>query len=514
MRGLRRIVALAGAASLGLVAGVVPVGTAHGDALTGLASGLPSVTHSEAFAEVRVQVDPHAERRLTRQETDFVDFEPAPFERSDSSSSANARSRGTYQANITESPGAVEIVARGHLDTRGRCGGNRCGEPQAEATASLVVDLSATGDIPYTLDATLNASGHAHPCATAEIQLLGDDVAEDLIVSGPNTATDPGCNAALPGHVLVSTDGVVHASGTLRFALDVQLDLIDPGSIRTDVLHADWDLLLTLYPACTVLGTDEGEPIDGTPGDDVLCGLGGADAIEGGGGADLIFGGDGGDTITAGSGEDTVFGGSQVDLIDGGEDGDTVYGGGEDDEIVGGGGSDLLYGDAGSGPEAPDDGRDTIHGGPGPDVILGGGGSDHLFGDEGEDVLSGGTDDDTIDGGTATDFINGGRGNDDLSGNGGVDEIHGDVGDDLIHGGTGNDRLFGEAGSDKLLGQDGNDLLVGGTRKDVLRGGDGNDDLRSRDGIKETVDCGRGASDRFQADVSDIRSGCEFGTSG
>lgn len=58
-----------------------------------------------------------------------------------------------------------------------------------------------------------------------------------------------------------------------------------------------------------IIGSVDGDRIDGRGGDDTICGRGGGDDIEGGRGDDIIYGGPGGDTIHGDPGDDLLFGG-------------------------------------------------------------------------------------------------------------------------------------------------------------------------------------------------------------
>ncbi len=109
--------------------------------------------------------------------------------------------------------------------------------------------------------------------------------------------------------------------------------------------------------ACTIIGTDKSDYLEGTAGDDVICGLRGNDVIDGKGGRDLIcgdaghdtlFGGDGPDTLIGGSGEDRLFGGSGDDELDGNQGKDWLDGQAGDDFLVGGLGKDSLDGGQGN----------------------------------------------------------------------------------------------------------------------------------------------------------------------
>ena len=73
----------------------------------------------------------------------------------------------------------------------------------------------------------------------------------------------------------------------------------------------------------TIVGSEKGEKIRGTSGNDVIVGLGGNDRIYGRGGNDIICGGEGNDKIHGNSGNDVLIGGLGADKIYGGHGVDT-----------------------------------------------------------------------------------------------------------------------------------------------------------------------------------------------
>lgn len=186
------------------------------------------------------------------------------------------------------------------------------------------------------------------------------------------------------------------------------------------------------------------------PGDSIL-GTSRADTLDGGDGRDTIVGASGSDIICSGSGSDSVDGSSGRDKIFSSHGNDTVAGGSGSDYVRGGLGDDKLSGGSGN---------DTIFAGVGDDKIDGGGGADLIYGQGGADVVKGLSGDDTIVGGFDNDTIDGGEGADRLLGDKGTDSINGGVGDDTIMGGTGDDTIVGGEGKDLLVGGDGRDSFV------------------------------------------------------
>lgn len=112
------------------------------------------------------------------------------------------------------------------------------------------------------------------------------------------------------------------------------------------------------HPA-TIVGTDQADALEGTPGRDVIVAGRGNDIIDGKGGRDIIC---------ANEGHDTVYGRGGNDIIDAGPGDDVIFAGRGEDRVSGQSGTDLLEGGAGD---------DRLRGGPGPDTARGQGGHDH-----------------------------------------------------------------------------------------------------------------------------------------
>lgn len=224
-----------------------------------------------------------------------------------------------------------------------------------------------------------------------------------------------------------------------------------------------------------VFGSNHGDSIIGDNTANEFAGLAGNDTLTAGGGIDtvytsgninlaamanvenIVFTGTGpvsiigtadGNTLNGGVGGDGIDGGAGNDVLNGGDGNDSLYGGVGEDVLNGGNGFDYLRGDAGN---------DTLNGGADNDFLDGGVGFDHLIGDVGNDTLNGGADNDILDGGA------------------GNDNLIGDVGNDALFGGNDNDTLIGGSGNDNLDGGFGDDQIWGGLGKDVLKGGAGKD---------------------------------------
>jgi len=286
-----------------------------------------------------------------------------------------------------------------------------------------------------------------------------------------------------------------------------------------------------------VTGSDFGDTIIGTAGDNKIDGGNGDDHIFGGTGANTINGGDGNDTITL-QFEGTGLA-ANMDTIDGGPGIDTLAF------------SEALPGDFGVfvalstnsatvvqsihtdgafthfANEATVTGIENVTGTNQADVILGDGDANTLLGNGGDDVLEGGAGADYLDGGDGNDrFIEfgAGHGGDEIHGGAGIDTVeytsgggvtpgapdpdravivtladNGNAGTAIMfvdgplgHPGVVEDHLYdienvtgsdfddtltGNSGDNKLLGGFGQDHLNGGGGKDTLNGGPGHDVL-------------------------------------
>lgn len=130
------------------------------------------------------------------------------------------------------------------------------------------------------------------------------------------------------------------------------------------------------FDGLPIFGTERGDSIRGTNGNDLIFALEGGDSVKGDNGHDCLVGGPGGDSLEGGNGQDVVVGGE------------------DNDSLRGDNGQDLLLGEGGS---------DSLRGGHGNDVLVGGEGSDSLRGEQGSDDLDGGAGEDAADGGQGRD---------------------------------------------------------------------------------------------------------------
>lgn len=277
-------------------------------------------------------------------------------------------------------------------------------------------------------------------------------------------------------------------------------------------------------------GTNNGETLVGTDGNDLIYGYNGDDTINGGHGHDIIYGGDQNDTLHGGWGNDNLIGGTGDDKL---------YGEWGDDTLDGGYGNDTMHGGNGNNLFIPGLGNDKMHGGDdhdtvdysalsqgvnvtmhqqltGTGTVTGTGGLvkndtltsiEKVIGGQGNDTMilgarteaAGGAGDDTFKSGTGANVINGGGGFDTVSYMGRDDGITVDLarktasdGDTLIEienviGTAHGDLITGNAAANELFGGDGRDYLKGGAGNDRLIGGRGGDSLEGGSGADRFV---------------------------
>jgi Ca2+-binding RTX toxin-like protein len=168
-------------------------------------------------------------------------------------------------------------------------------------------------------------------------------------------------------------------------------------------------------------GSNFGDFLTSTYGDDTVNGLGGADYIDARSGNDTLYGGAGADQIYAGDGNDILEGGLDNDYLDGGNNIDTASyanaGAGVTVDMLNGAintgeaAGDVLYqienltGSILNDNLYGDNLNNTISGGDGDDSLLGRGGNDTLLGGQGVDVLTGGDGNDILTGGLDGDIF-------------------------------------------------------------------------------------------------------------
>lgn len=130
----------------------------------------------------------------------------------------------------------------------------------------------------------------------------------------------------------------------------------------------------------TIIGSERGDDLVGTPWADLIIAGAGADSVTGRGGADVICGGDGIDHILGGPGNDRIWAGEGDDVVRGNGNDDVLFGEAGVDVVIGGPGDDALDGG---------DDDDGLYGEGGADDLDGGGGENGCFGGKGTDQLAG-----------------------------------------------------------------------------------------------------------------------------
>ncbi|TVV69953.1 calcium-binding protein [Sphingomonas solaris] len=232
-----------------------------------------------------------------------------------------------------------------------------------------------------------------------------------------------------------------------------------------------------------IIGTDNGETLNGTPEDDTIIGNDGEDVINGLGGNDTIDSVDRPTNIFAGSVD------PKRDVVDAGEGNDTVTGG-RLDQLQGGAGTDtlllnfnfngpvagsatpinLIFDAAGTGTAS--DGT-SISGFERLILNLSDTGDNNVDTGNVEASITSGNGNDTLTTGIGNDILFGGGGNDILTAGGGNNQISGGTGDDIITAGSGDDSVgvaIATDGADRVNLGAGNDTV----RFDRFDGGTGN----------------------------------------
>jgi Ca2+-binding RTX toxin-like protein len=266
-----------------------------------------------------------------------------------------------------------------------------------------------------------------------------------------------------------------------------------------------------------IVGTDNGDSLNGTSGRDRIFGLGGNDEISGRGRPDFLDGGPGQDLVLGQGGSDKIVGSTEV----------PTEPGADDDVLDGGSGHDwVTYLDL-TEPVVIDLSQQAAFSTLQQDQLISienaigssslttfiGDEADNLFigvGDSSDFISSAGDDTYVSDSGfvlisyfddPAGIVMNGNHVQD---GFGDTDRIFVDVRpqiigslfDDVMVGTKGSDWLDGADGQDEIHGGKGSDLLNGGLGDDLIDGGRGSDWLLLgfRDDAEQTVDLGAGTA--------------------
>ena len=204
-----------------------------------------------------------------------------------------------------------------------------------------------------------------------------------------------------------------------------------------------------------VTGTEANDYLMGTDEGDTLDGLGGADYMEGGPGDDAYVVDHAGDQVyeNPDEGVDTIYSSVSYELPADVER--LVLTGDADINAYGNDYGNEIYGNAGANTLLGLDSDDFLDGGAGNDNLDADGGNDSLYGGDGNDNLTAGSGDDYLDGGAGDDSLMGGAGDD-------VYRFDAGYGMDTASDSGGNDVLVlgGLAPADLTFLRSNNDLTV------------------------------------------------------
>ena len=372
---------------------------------------------------------------------------------------------------------------------------------------------------------------------------LAGDVGDDVLEGGAGDdqlAGDVGDDTLEGGLGADTLDGgagydtATYAGSPVGVRIDLAAQTFQGGDAAGDAL-TDIERIVGSGQGDVLQGSDETDHLVGAGGDDELYGRAGDDTLAGGAGADTLDGGAGGDTASYADSPAGVEVNLDTGAGTGGEaSGDTLV---NIEHVLGSAHVDVLRGDAGANWFAGAGGNDLLYGGAGNDVLAGGVGDDELDGEAGDDTLNGDPGADTLDGASGVDTLSyadseaavrvdldsravsggdaegdtihgfeqvvGSAYDDELRGSPGVNRLWGGAGNDKLVGLSGDDWLYGDAGNDGLFGSRGNDRLDGGGGNDLLKGNDGADTLDGGEGHDRLY--GGGNNDRLDGGGGDDR---------
>ena len=137
----------------------------------------------------------------------------------------------------------------------------------------------------------------------------------------PSSAPDPGSTTTTTTtSSSTSTSTTSTTAPTTSTTTSTTTTVPEPPELTCAGLVVTVDLAAGQSPTAgddVILGTPNGDTIDGLEGNDVICGEGGDDIINGGPGDDTITGGGGNDVLNGDAGNDTLTGGASVDTLNG-----------------------------------------------------------------------------------------------------------------------------------------------------------------------------------------------------
>jgi len=116
-------------------------------------------------------------------------------------------------------------------------------------------------------------------------------------------------------HIVDIAAGSNHAVATDAFGRVYAWGASSFGRLGYEPDGVSADAPVLIAPEGIAVGTERGEIVRGSLGEDRLFGLGGADDLGGGAGRDLLLGGGGDDRLTGGAGADRLIGGAGEDVF-------------------------------------------------------------------------------------------------------------------------------------------------------------------------------------------------------
>jgi CSLREA domain-containing protein len=233
-----------------------------------------------------------------------------------------AGNTGTEGANLAAGFGTITIGSSVVAEPLG--GGVNC-------TAVSLPSAFASAGFSFVSDATCN-SGPDDTISAADPQL------GSLADNGGTTQTRlPAATGPIGGLIPLANCGLPNDQRNVSRPQGVRCE---PGSVEIE----EEGVPLTGTKGDDVLsGTPFNDLIRGLAGDDTLSGLGGHDQLEGGPGRDRMDGGTGDDVLIGGPGNDHLDGGPGNDRLDGGPGRDVLIADSPADVLVGGPGRDECF---------------------------------------------------------------------------------------------------------------------------------------------------------------------------
>ena len=188
---------------------------------------------------------------------------------------------------------------------------------------------------------------------------------------GPEQEDDPAtpsdCTESGPGEFTTDRDDEVRIAEFQAFSSPSAVTAPagtgagpGPGPDPIAELPKECHRLASLSGANIMIGTMDGDVLEGTSGRDGICGRAGRDHIRGLDGNDILIGGRGRDRLRGQGGNDALYAGAGNDVAAGGGGNDRVVGFRGNDLLVGQGGRDFLKGMQGSDSCRDGAGRDRL----------------------------------------------------------------------------------------------------------------------------------------------------------